>query len=203
MKLVFAPPSPYARKARMVVIEKGLADRVELTAHNPFEESEKVCALNPIGKIPILVTDEGDILYDSPVVCEYLDSLSPSPRLFPSDGKARWTALRRQALSDAILDAAVSIVLESRFRAEGERSRAWVERCMKAIERGLDSIEKEIDAFPAEVDIAILSLVAAADFLDFRLKDSVDWRNGRPKLKAFYVKHAARDSVQATKPPGL
>lgn len=203
MKLVFAPPSPYARKARMAVIEKGLADRVELTAHNPFEEAEKVCALNPIGKIPVLVTDEGDILYDSPVVCEYLDSLSPSPQLFPPGGKARWTALRRQALCDAILDAAVSIVLESRFRAEGERSKAWVERCKKAIERALDSIEKEADAFPADIDIATISLLVAVDFLDFRLKDMIDWRRGHPKLAVLHARHATRESAQATKPPGL
>src|SRR3974377_2247191 len=152
MKLYFSTTSPYVRKVRVVAIEKGLADRVELVAANPWPDPAAVVAVNPLGKVPTLVTDDGLALYDSPVICEYLDALAPAAPLLPRSGSDRWQVLRCQALCDGILDAAVAIVLERR-RPEAERSMLSEKRSADAIRRSVGGLGAGVP--PARTALAL------------------------------------------------
>ena len=200
MKLFYADASPYARKARVTVAEKGLDAEIDFVSCNPFDEAASLRAANPLSKVPTLLLNDGAVLYDSPVICEYLDSLAPTPRLYPASGEARWIALRRQALADGVLDAAFAVVVEGR-RAEGERSPSWVARWTTAIEHGLDAIEGEVDALPAAIDIAQIGFGAALGYLDLRLPD-LAWRARRPRAAAWFSAFAERPSMVATRPAG-
>ncbi len=197
MKLYFANTSPYARKTRMAVIEKGLLDRVEMIFANPFEENPELKAANPLGKVPALVTDEGQAIFDSPVICAYLDSLSPDLALIPSD-HWRWDVLAREALTDGILDAAFAIVMERR-RPNEQQSQHWFERWTTAIFRSVDAIEADIAGFEGDLDIAQIGLGAALGYVDFRLPD-IDWRVGRPMAKAWFDVFSQRASMTETDP---
>ena len=126
MKLRYSPTSPYVRKVAVTIHELGLDDKVERVMTAPWDAATDLGRTNPLGKVPALIADDGTVLYDSPVICEYLDSLVGS-RLVPPGGPDRWTALRRQALADGLIDAAVSCVLEGRRPAE-RRSTEWVTR---------------------------------------------------------------------------
>ncbi|MEK7820711.1 MAG: glutathione S-transferase N-terminal domain-containing protein, partial [Pseudomonadota bacterium] len=114
MKLRFSPTSPYVRKVCVVALETGLFARLDLAPTNVWAADTDIGRDNPLGKVPALATDGGEVLFDSPVICEYLDSLHDGAKLFPAAGGARWTALRRQALADGILDASVLRFLENR-----------------------------------------------------------------------------------------
>lgn len=200
MKLFYANTSPYARKVRVVAAEKGLDGRIEAILCNPFDESPELKAVNPLGKVPSLLLDNGDVLYDSPAICEYLDSLAADSRLIPEEGSSRWVVLRRHALADGILDAAFAIVMERR-RPEGEQSPSWMERWAAAIGRSLDAVETEIGSFPAKPDLAHIAVACALAYLDFRLPD-LEWRNARPATEKWFDKFAERPSMKDTRPEG-
>lgn len=197
LKLFFASPSPYARKVRVLIAEKGPTPSIEMIVRAPFEKPADLVALNPLSKIPTLVTDDGQILFDSPVIAEYLDGLGV-PKLIPAVGRARWDALRRQALADGILDAGVSILLEGR-RPEGERSSGWVQRQTEVIVRALDTCEGEIGSFGEVLTIGHVAVGCALGWLDFRMPTH-DWRGMRPKLSAWFGQFERRPSMIATKP---
>jgi glutathione S-transferase len=163
------------------------------------EEAAAVRQVNPLGKIPALVLDTGEALYDSPVICEYLDSLGSGPRLLAADGPRRWTALRRQALGDGVADAAFNIVMEHR-RPEAQRSTEWLDRWTQAIHGAADALEAELAAGPLDTDLGAIAIAAAFGYLDFRLPQ-IDWRAGRPQLTAAFADLATRPSFIATAPP--
>lgn len=198
MKLYFANTSPYARKARMVVHEKGLGARVEEVFQNPFEESPELVAANPLKRVPALLTDEGRAIFDSPVICAYLDALSADVPLIPA-GDARWPVLTGEAMTDGILDAAFAIVMERR-RPEAQQSPMWFERWQGGIDRALDVIEADLAPFEGPVSIAQIGLGCALGYIDFRLAD-LTWRPGRSRLAEWYEGFAARPSMIATEPP--
>lgn len=197
MKLYFAPPSPFARKARVVVLEKGLAARVEMLPVNPMENPAKLLAANPLGKIPALQLDDGSSLYDSPVICEYLDSLSPAPALF-DHGPGRFAQLGALALVDGLLDAAVAVRMEA-LRPEDRRWPQWVERQTGACGRALDALDGRCAAWGGAVDMVQLGCAVALEYLDFRLPE-LDWRAGRPRLAAWQAGITQRPSLQSTRP---
>jgi len=197
MKLYFANTSPYARKTRMTVVEKGLLDRVEMIFANPFEENAELTAANPLGKVPALVTDEGQAIFDSPVICAYLDSLSLDPALIPDDPQ-RWRVLAHEALTDGVLDAAFAIVMERR-RPNEQQSQTWLDRWTTAIFRSVDVLEADIAGFEGDVNIAQIGLGAALGYIDFRLPD-INWREGRPKTKAWFDVFSRRASMTETDP---
>ena len=202
MRLLSSPTSPYARKVRMTLIEKGLADQVTVDAAVPLgtaEEAAAVRRVNPLAKIPALVLDTGEALYDSPVICEYLDSLGTGPTLLPAAGPARWTALRRQALGDGVADAAFNIVMEHR-RPEAQRSTEWLDRWARAVHGAADALEQELAHGALGFDLGAIALSAAFGYLDFRLPQ-IDWRAGRPRLTEAFAELAARPSFVATAPP--
>ncbi|HYH40125.1 MAG TPA: glutathione S-transferase N-terminal domain-containing protein [Azospirillum sp.] len=199
MKLRYSATSPYVRKVMMVAIECGLDSGIELENTDAWSPETDLPKDNPLGKVPALILPVGPTLYDSPVICEYLDTLHDGPRLFPAPGPARWSALRQQALADGICDAAVLRRLESN-RPDGEKSPSWMERQRVAVGRACDTLESFADMLPANPTIGTLAILAALGYLDFRFA-SEDWRPGRPKLKAWFDKASDRDSYRRTMPP--
>ncbi len=199
MKLWHSPTSPYVRKVMMAAIELGLKDRIEcVPARTP---ESKIAEANPLDKIPTLKTDDGQILYDSIVICEYLDSLTDKASLFPARGAQRWKTLRMHALADGLIDAAVLRVHETR-RPEEQRNAAWDERQKTKIVRGLARLEEEIAELDGPVDIVQITTACLLGFLDRRFAGD-DWRAGHPALAAWQAKFTTRPSVTATGPPPL
>lgn len=201
MKLLYSPASPYVRKVMVLAHETGLLGKIEIATvgTTPVAPDAGVAAANPLKKIPALIADDGMTLFDSPVICEYLDSLHSGPKMFP-DGPARWQALRLQAAADGLLDAALLVVYESRFREEPMRNQAWVDGQLSKIDGALDAFEAAADSFGDRVDIGTITVGCALGYIDFRLGHR-DWRASRPKLAAWYKKFSARPSMDSTKPP--
>lgn len=203
MKLRHSPTSPYVRKVMVLAHETGLAGRIEAVPTSPSDDEASLARDNPLGKVPALTADDGAVLYDSPVICEYLDSLHGGPRAFPADGAARWTALRRQALADGILDAAILRRYEE-MQPAAQQHVDWIERQKRKANRGLDALEAEAAAGsltePAGIlSIGDISIACALGYLDLRYAGE-DWRNRRPALAAWYGKVAKRPSMTATAP---
>jgi glutathione S-transferase len=199
MQLLFSPTSPYVRKVRVLAIEKGLDDRIELKDANPWPDAGAVAAFNPLGKVPALVLDDGSALYDSPVICEYLDSLLPDRPLIPTHGPSRWRALRQQALADGMLDAAVSIVLERR-RPDTERSPAAQQRAADAIRRSVATLGAELGSATDPFDLGQIALACALEYLEFRLADLHLLRDHRI-VDDWRQATGQRRSLVATRPP--
>lgn len=199
MELFVSPTSPYARKARVLLHEKGLAERVTETVLNPHRDPPELLARNPLGKIPTLVRDDGPPLYDSRVVCEWLDTLGPEPALLPATGEARWAVRRAEAHGDGMLDLVVATVME-RARPAGEQSPGQVERWRAKIERALAAVDDVRADLPDEPTLGHIALAVTLGYLDLRLPD-LDWRAGRDALAQWHAAFAARASMRDTAPP--
>jgi len=199
MKLCYSPTSPYVRKASVTIRECGLEDRVELIPTNPWDPTTDLPTHNPIGKVPALITDDGQPLFDSPVICEYLDSLHHGDKLYPPTGATRWSALRQQALADGILDAAVLAFLEIAKRPEQYCWSDWVKRQKSAMQRSLDALEEESKSFGDSLTIGQIATGCALGYLDFRFADD-NWRAGRPNLATWSETFFNRPSMVATVP---
>ena len=197
MKLIYSLTSPYARKVRILLLEKGIDATVEHVVASPLAEPEKVIPANPLGKIPVLLTNAG-ALYDSPVICEYLDGLEGQP-LLPVSGADRWAVLRVQALADGIMDAAFSLVMEQ-LRPETERSGAWRERWRSAILRATVDAHRDFPRLEDRFDLGQIAMAAALGYLAFRLPD-IDWQTDVPSLAMWWDEASQRASVLATRPP--
>jgi glutathione S-transferase len=197
--LRYSGSSPYARKVRVVAHECGLARRIEEIPSNPWAAPEDLKALNPLGKIPTLVTEDGFALYDSAVISEYLDTLHDGPRLFPAEGAARWQALRTQALGDGIMDAAILWRVEITQRKEQGPTPGWVERQKGAILRSLDMLERDETALAGPLTVGPIAIACALGYLDYRF-GFLNWRDGRPRLAAWYAAFAERPAMVATAP---
>ena len=198
MQLIYSATSPYARKVRMLVIEKGLQAQVQIVAANPLLDPPELLAANPLAKVPALVVAPGFTLFDSPLICAYLDSLA-EPRSVPASGVERWQVLRREALADGITDAAVACVMEGR-RIESQRSPDWLTRWRSAILRGVVELEKEAEVLTQRFDVGAMASAAALSYLDFRLPE-IEWRSQAPKLAAWLEAVRGRESFSATVPP--
>jgi glutathione S-transferase len=200
MKLLSSPLSPYGRKVKMTLQMKGLADKVEIVAvdTNPGDNLE-INTTNPLGKIPALIIDGNTAIFDSHVICEYLDSLAPAPVLFPKSGPDRWKTLVLGSLADGILDAALLLVYEKRFRPEDTWHPGWQQRQQTKIDRALDKLEKDPPTWGASPDYGHMTLAAALGYLDFRHEGK--WRAGHPKLVAWLDRFAkAVPAFEATRP---
>jgi glutathione S-transferase len=184
-----------------VTIETGLREKLELTARkvSPVAPDPEVNRDNPLGKVPCLVTDDGLALFDSRVICEYLDGLHGGRKMFPAAGPARWTALRRQAEGDGILDAAVLTRYETFLRPEAYRWPEWIEGQRQKFRRALDALEAEAAGFGETVDIGTLTIGCALGYLDFRYAAD-QWRANRPMLAGWFEKFARRPSMAETGP---
>jgi glutathione S-transferase len=200
MKLLSNPLSPYGRKVKIAMAMKGLEDKIEIVTidTNPLDNPE-ISKANPLSKIPALIAENGTAIFDSHVICEYLDSLAPSPVLFPRGGQERWQTLVLGALADGILDAALLLVYEKRFRPEAIRHAPWQQRQQGKIDRALDHLEGNPPAWGASPDYGHLTLASALGYLDFRHEGK--WRAGHPKLVAWLDKFAkAVPAFEKTRP---
>lgn len=194
MRLWYAPTSPFARKVRIAAAELGLADRIALRVTDPWTDAG-LRALNPLAKVPTLELDDGSILYESVVICDYLDALGGERRLFPADGAARWRTLVLQGLADGAMTAMGRLFADER-RPAGERSDAMLSRFAAARDAALDTLEHDRPG-----DTPLIGDIAAAAFLgylDFRWPDR-DWRAGRPSLAAWFDVFADRPSMTGTR----
>lgn len=196
VKLHFSPTSPYVRKALVTAHETGQADKIEKLANSPWEENA-LSSDNPIGKVPALVLDDGTALFDSRVICEYLDATGGESALFPS-GPERWAVLRTAAMGDGIMEAGVAIANERR-QDEAHWSDWYIDRQKEKIARTVDALESEADGLQGAPDIGTITVACALGYIEFR--DYIgDWRLGRPKLAAWYETFAQRPSMRATEP---
>eukprot|EP01031_Cornospumella_fuschlensis_P051270 gene51270-62700_t len=198
MKLAFSPASPYVRKCMASAIARGIEGQVELWTVPTVDPS--LVPVNPLSKVPSLVTPEGQCLYDSPVICEYLDSVGTAPGLFPAPGPARWNALRQQALGDGIMDATQprrrEVVLP-----QDEGRITYIQGQQLKVTRALDALEAEADTLGLLTTIGEITIACALGYLDFRFGDE-DWRVGRPKLTEVYNAHMANPVFAETVPVG-
>ena len=203
MKLYVSPASPFGRKASIVIAEHGLDSRVkqEPATVSPVSRNDEVARDNPLVKIPTLVLDDGSTLFDSPVICEYLDSLSEAPRLFPVEAPARWTALKRQALADGLMDAAILLRYEQALRPEPLRWVDWMAGQQAKITAALDAMESDAPSFGDGFDIGHIATACAIGYLDLRF-GHLNWRDGRPRLTAWFAEVSKRPSLISTFPKG-
>lgn len=197
MKLFYSPTSPYVRKVMAAAIHRGLAGRIERIPTNPHQSPPELLAANPLSKVPCLITDDGFALFDSPVICEYLDTLGDALPLFPPPHAAhRWHVLRMQALADGILDAAVLWRMEKGRPREAARD-AVMERQREVIERALAFLEHNPPG--KGLDIGGIAVGCALGYLDFRFADQ-PWRANCPKLAAWYAEVSALPAFAETAP---
>lgn len=200
MLLRHSPTSPFVRKVMLVLHETGLIEQVDIESVDGWSEPEALTTQNPLSMVPTLCLDDGTCLYDSPVICDYLDHLHSGPPLVPADGPERWVVLRDQALADGILDCAVLIFMETLKRPESLRWDWWLELKQRAITRALDDLETKTPALADRLDLGVLSLAVALGYLDLRGAVG-DWRPGRPALAAWFAGFSMRPSMQSTAPP--
>jgi len=201
MKLFYSPASPYVRKVMVTAIEHGLESRIERlpSAASPVKRDENVARANPVGKVPTLVLDDGTALFDSRVICEYLDSIADGPRLFPAAGPGRFRALRGQALGDAILDAALLARYETVLRPAEFKWQSWLDGQLRKIATGVDVVDAECDTYGERFDIGTLTIACALGYLDFRFPD-LQWRSTRPAAAGWFERLSARPSLRDTAP---
>ena len=190
MQLLSNPLSPFGRKVKIAIAMKGLKDKIELKPIDTnIPDNTEINAANPLAKIPTLVAEDGTTIFDSKVICEYLDGLAGGPVLFPSSPKERIRTLVAGALADGILDAALLMVYEKRFRPEEKWHAPWVQRQQDKVNRGLAFLEKNPPAWGANPDYGHLTTACALGYLDFRHEGK--WRAGHPTLVAWLDRFAA------------
>jgi glutathione S-transferase len=194
MRIRTTPISPFGRKCLVLAHEAGLRlEVVETTLGEPALTRD-----NPLGKVPVLLTDEGEAIFDSPVICAYLDALHDGPKLVPPSGMPRFRALRREALADGIADAVVLVRLETAVRPETLRWHEAVERQLGKVRAGLDALEAEAGGWGDVVDVGHIATACMLAYVDFRLPD-LGWRATRPRLAAWSAAFAERPSMVATR----
>ena len=202
MKLIGSLTSPYARKARIVLAEKKI--EYEFVLDNPWDAASGVPRLNPLGKVPVLVLDDDSTLFDSRVIVEYLDGVSPNNRLLPAAGRERIRIKRWEALADGVLDAAVAAFLEAK-RPKKERSASWIARQREKIDRSLEMMSEELGEQPwcagNAFSLADVAVGTALGYLDFRLAD-IKWREQHANLARLFDELMARTSFAETVPQG-
>ena len=199
MKLHWSPRSPFVRKVMIVAHELGLTDRLTCvrTVAATTRPHAELMQDNPLSKIPTLVLDDGTVLYDSRVICEYLDGLAGGGKIFPADPKARMTALRRQALGDGCLD---FLLLLRNERERAHPSQVHLSAYTTKQQSVLKALEREAGELAATpFNIGHVAIGIALAYLDFRFADE-DWRTPHPRIAEWHKQFSARPSVRATEP---
>ena len=198
MKLLWSSRSPFVRKVMAAAHELGLAERIrtERVVVSAAAPNADVMAVNPLNKIPTLLLDDGSALYDSRVICEYLDTLHGGQRLFPVPLTERWTALRRQALGDGLMDVIV-LRLGEQNRPAGQQSEKHLAAFRLKIDTALDRMEREAGDLAGTPTIGHIAIACALGHLDFRFAADA-WRTGRPALARWYETFSQRPSMEAT-----
>ena len=201
MKLVSVNASPFVRKARVLILELGLQDSVELVdigAVTPVSSNDELNAVNPLGLVPALLLNDGSALTNSPLICEYLNQIADGP-FYPSDVTRRFKTLGLQALGDGVLDISVALRYETFLRPEALRWQDWIDHQGQKIKRGLDTLEARCPQFEASPLIGEITIACTLGYHDFRYPQD-EWRAGRPALTAWFEAIMQRDSLQQTIP---
>lgn len=197
MKLYYSPNSPYARKVIAIAIEKGLDQKIEkLAAREPGVNLDR---MNPLDKIPTLVTDDGEVLIESALISQYLDEVGGGRKLYPESGKARRRMLQLEAIGHGVLDAGVLCRMEERMHKPEQMSPDWIARQQKKLKRGIAVMEQCLGEFGNEVTPAHITFVMALNFID-KNKIHPEWRAANPKLASWYDKLLQHPSIKATEP---
>lgn len=204
MKLWHSPASPFVRKVLVIAHETGQTAKLEIAeaSTNAVARNEELARDNPCGKIPALVLDDGTVLFDSRVICAYLDSLHSGAKLSGpgAGGVAGYRALALEALGDAIMDAAVSNRYETALRPPEYQWKAWSDGQMGKVKASLDQLEKQwIRSLGRNPNMGSIAVAAALGYLDFRYPD-LNWRRGRPKLTRWFKRFGERPSFMETEP---
>lgn len=202
MKLYHSPASPFVRKVMICAYELGVAERMELETLtlSPIAPSAAVVAASGLGKIPTLVMDDGSALFDSRVICEYLQSLNEEVRLYPSDRAALWAALRMGALADGICDTGVGLRYETTLRPAQYQWPTWIEAQRERLRRSFQQVEDSYMDDIGDLHIGSISVACALGYMDFRFPH-IGWRDGRPNLTAWFEGFSQRRSMILTVPP--
>ena len=204
MKLFFSPASPFVRKVMVCAIERGIDGQIEKlgSAAHPINQDASIKAHNPTGKVPTLVAGDGTAIYDSRVICEYLDSVGSAPGLFPAAGADRWKALVLQSAADEMLDAALLARYETVARPEALRWADWHKGQITKIHTTVKAYSDAwIGHLESRLDIGTVAAGVSLGYLDFRFPD-IGWRDGNARLAAWYEGFAARPAMKATLPVG-
>ena len=197
MILRSSPASPFARKVRIAASLLGLVDKIDIRDTDLNADSDPIRTQNPLGKVPALITEDGAAYYDSRVILEYLDHLGGG-RILPRDAKARFAALRLQALCDGVLDASLLAVYEGRYRLPEMKVQSWLDRQADKVARGLAVLEASPPALTDPPDVGQIALACALGYRDLRFGGS--WRKDHPRLVAWLDKFAAQvPAFEATK----
>ncbi|HVS26154.1 MAG TPA: glutathione S-transferase [Burkholderiales bacterium] len=201
MKLIGSLTSPYVRKVRVVLAEKHIDYEIQVDI--PWNEDSKVPEYNPLGKVPVLLLDDGTNLFDSRVIVEHLDNVTPLGKLIPDDNRERTAVKRWEALGDGISDAAAAIVVEKKRPAKLQ-SKDWISRQHGKVQAGLRAAARELDeknwCSGDSYNLSDIALGCALGFLDLRLPE-IDWRTAHPNLEKLYGKLMQRQSFKDTVPP--
>jgi glutathione S-transferase len=202
MILRFSPSSPFVRKVRIGAALLGLDDEITLERADTTDPNDSLRKINPLGKIPVLILDDGSAVYDSRVILDYLDERAGGGKIVPRQGPQRLAALRLQALCDGILDASILTVYESRFRKPEMHEAKWLELQAGKVSRALAVLEAAPPALDAGLpNVGQITLACALGYRDFRFGEG--WRSGHPRLVAWLDSFAARvPAFAATKPAG-
>jgi glutathione S-transferase len=201
MKIFYSALSPFVRKCLVAAHELGLYERIERLpgAANPIKRDPAIVAHNPLGKVPTLFTDDGTVLYDSRVICEYLNEEGDGS-LLSRHGPARWRTLVVQSLGDGICDAAVLARYETAMRPEALRWTEWTAGQLEKIATGLAAVDAQAVEFGDRVDLGTIAVACALGYLDYRFA-SLTWRDRHPNAAAWFEWFGGRDSMVATRPP--
>jgi glutathione S-transferase len=197
MKLAFSSSSPWVRRVLVVAAELGLDDRIEPVEMGHRDEAGGYAAVNPLLKVPALILDDGEVLIDSTAISEYLDMRHDGPKLFPPVGETRVRRMQIQMLVNGMQEAATVCVGESVRRPEALRWPAFYEKYESKVRRGLDRLEEHADRPDGRLDYTTISTGVLCGFLDFRFSGT-NWRDGHPKLAAWYAVFAERASMKAS-----
>jgi glutathione S-transferase len=203
MKLIGAVTSPYVRKVRVVMAEKKLD--YQFVQEDVWSAETTIAESNPLGKVPCLVMEGGEALFDSRVIVEYLDTLSPVGKLIPAVGRERAEVKTWEALGDGVLDAAILARLENNWagRSKAQRSQAWIDRQLGKVEASVKAMNLGLGDKPfcagIHLTLADIAVGCALGYLDFRFPE-IDWRTPYPNLEKLYAKLMQRPSFQDSKP---
>lgn len=204
LRLIASLTSPYSRKVRVVMAEKRIECQLEL--EDVWSPQSKIAQFNPLAKVPCLIMEDGGALFDSRVIVEYLDTLTPVAKLIPPNGKARAEVRTWEALADGVCDAAIALRIEKAQHPEGQQSQVWIDRQEQKIEQGLVAMAAGLAKKPwcnnVGYTLADIALGCALGYLDFRFQ-SLPWKERHPNLAAHFDKLMARPSFAESMPPAV
>jgi glutathione S-transferase len=202
MKIIGSLTSPFVRKVRIVMAEKKID--AELVLENVWDSGTSIAEFNPLSKVPCLLMDDGGAMFDSRVIAEYIDTLSPVGKLIPATGRERAAVKTWEVLADGVIDAGILVRLEKTFRNEGEQSEKWLNRQMHKVHQGIETMSKSLGhskwCHGNQFSLADISLGCALGWFELRFPE-LDWKTKYPNLAAHFAQLSERTSFKQTVPP--